>query len=55
MSSVTYEIPQVLDLVRHDPPTHSTVSDGLEALRLRLAAKKSVAEHRPVKLAEIEG
>ena len=38
----------------HDKPTKTTVEDGLQALRMGLAAKKSLAEHRPVKLSEIE-
>ena len=54
MQSFTDEMTQFIDCVRNDKPTQTTVYDGLEALRLGLAAKKSVAEHRPVKLSEIE-
>ncbi len=55
MQSFTDEMTQFIDCVLNDKPTQTTVFDGLEALRLGLAAKKSVAEHRPVKLSEIEG
>lgn len=54
MQSFTDEMTQFIDCVLNDKPTQTTVYDGLEALRLGLAAKKSVAEHRPVKLSEIE-
>lgn len=55
MQSFTDEMTEFIDCVINDKPTKTTVYDGLEALRLGLAAKKSVAEHRPVKLSEIEG
>lgn len=55
MQSFTDEMTQFIDCVINDKPTQTTVYDGLEALRLGLAAKKSVEEHRPVKLSEIEG
>jgi len=55
MQSFTDEMTQFIDCVVNDKPTQTTVYDGLEALRLGLAAKKSVSEHRPVKLSEIEG
>ncbi len=54
MQSFTNEMEEFIDCVLNDKPTKTTVYDGLEALRLGLAAKKSVAEHRPVKLSEIE-
>ena len=54
MQSFTDEMTEFIDCVINDKPTKTTVYDGLEALRLGLAAKKSVAEHRPVKLSEIE-
>lgn len=54
MQSFTDEMTQFIDCVVNDKPTQTTVYDGLEALRLGLAAKKSVEEHRPVKLSEIE-
>ena len=55
MKSFTDEMTEFIDAVVNDKETRTTVNDGLEALRLGLAAKLSVAEHRPVKLDEIEG
>ena len=55
MQSFTDEMTEFIDAVVNDKDTKTTVKDGLEALRLGLAAKLSVAEHRPVKLSEIEG
>lgn len=54
MQSFTDEMIEFIDCVLNDKPVKTTVDDGLQALRLGLAAKKSLAEHRPVKLAEIE-
>ena len=54
MQSFTDEMTEFIDCVLHDNPTKTTVEDGLQALRMGLAAKKSLAEHRPVKLSEIE-
>ncbi len=54
MQSFTDEMTEFIDAVVNDKDTKTTVYDGLEALRLGLAAKLSVAEHRPVKLSEIE-
>ncbi len=54
MQSFTDEMTEFIDAVVNDKATKTTVVDGLEALRLGLAAKLSVAEHRPVKLSEIE-
>lgn len=54
MQSFTDEMTEFINAVQNDVPTKTTVNDGLEALRLGLAAKLSVAEHRPVKLSEIE-
>ncbi|MBQ7740821.1 MAG: inositol 2-dehydrogenase [Eubacterium sp.] len=55
MQSFTDEMNEFIDAVLNDKDTKTTVNDGLEALRLGLAAKLSVKEHRPVKLSEIEG
>lgn len=55
MGSFTAEMTEFIDCVLNDKPTKTTVYDGLEALRLGLAAKLSVKENRPVKLSEIEG
>lgn len=54
MQSFTDEMVQFIDCIQNDKPTQTTVQDGLQALVLGLAAKKSLAEHRPVKLSEIE-
>ncbi len=54
MESFTAEMNQFIDCVINDKPTQTTVYDGLEALRMGLAAKKSLAEGRPVKLSEID-
>ncbi|MCC8023491.1 MAG: inositol 2-dehydrogenase [Clostridiales bacterium] len=53
MASFTEEMEQFVDCVVHDRPVPVSVHDGLQALRVGLAAKKSLAEHRPVKLSEI--
>lgn len=54
MQSFGDEMMEFINAVQNDVPTKTTVNDGLEALRLGLATKLSVAEHRPVKLSEIE-
>ena len=54
MQSFTDEMTEFINAVQNDVLTKTTVNDGLEALRLGLAAKLSVKEHRPVKLSEIE-
>ena len=54
MQSFTDEMTEFINAVQNDIPTKTTVNDGLEARRLGLAATLSVAEHRPVKLSEIE-
>ena len=54
MQSFTDEMTEFINAVQNDELTKTTVNDGLEALRLGLAAKLSVKDHRPVKLSEIE-
>ena len=54
MQSFVDEMTEFIDAVVNDKDTQTTVYDGFEALRLGLAAKLSVEEHRPVKLSEIE-
>lgn len=54
MQSFTDEMTEFINAVQNDELTKTTVNDGLEALRLGLAARLSVKEHRPVKLSEIE-
>ncbi|TME07758.1 MAG: inositol 2-dehydrogenase [Chloroflexi bacterium] len=51
--SYVTEIEAFVDAVLHDKPVPVTGYDGRMALVLGLAAKKSLAEHRPVHLSEI--
>ena len=51
--SYVTEIEAFVDAVLHDKPVPVTGHDGRMALVLGLAAKKSLAEHRPVHLSEI--
>ena len=53
MASFTAEMNEFIDCVINDKETKTTVYDGLEALKLGLAAKISLAEHRAVKISEI--
>ena len=55
MQSFTDEMTQFIDCVKNDKPTRPPYMTGWRRFGLGLAAKKSVAEHRPVKLSEIEG
>ena len=55
MQSFTDEMRQFVDAVQNDKPTPTTGEDGLAAILIALAAKKSVKEGRPVKVAEILG
>jgi myo-inositol 2-dehydrogenase/D-chiro-inositol 1-dehydrogenase len=48
------EMEAFVDAVLHDKPVSVTGYDGRMAAVLGLAAKKSLAEHRPVRLSEIE-
>ena len=47
------EIRQFIDAVENDTEVPVNVVDGLEAVRMGLAATKSLKEHRPVKMSEI--
>ena len=51
--SYVTEMEAFVDAVLHDKPVPVTGYDGRMALVLGLAAKKSLAEHRPVRLSEI--
>ena len=51
--SYVTEIEAFVDAVLHDKPIPVTGYDGHMALVLGLAAKKSLAAHRPVHLSEI--
>ena len=52
MESFTEEIRQFVDAVLNDKETPVGINDGLQPLIMGLAAKKSVLEHRPVKISE---
>jgi myo-inositol 2-dehydrogenase/D-chiro-inositol 1-dehydrogenase len=49
------ELREFFDALANDRPTPVTGLDGLKPVLIGLAAKKSLAEHRPVRIAEIEG
>ncbi len=53
MQSFRDEMIQFVDAVQNDKPTPTTGVDGLNSILVALAAKKSVAEGRPVKISEI--
>lgn len=53
MQSFANEVKQFVDAVVNDTDTPVGVNDGLQAVLIGLAAKKSAAEHRPVALTEI--
>lgn len=54
MQSFRDEMIQFVDCVNNDLPTPTTGLDGLNSILVALAAKKSVAEGRPVKISEIK-
>ena len=54
MQSFATEIKGFIHAIENDTDTPVGVEDGLKPVLMGLAAKKSVAEHRPVKLSEIE-
>jgi predicted dehydrogenase len=54
MDSFAEEMKQFVNALINDTDTPVTGFDGLQSVRLGLAAKKSAAEGRPVKLNEIE-
>ena len=53
MQSYAREIRAFVQAIEQDTETPLGITDGLEAVRMGLAAKKSLAEHRPVRMAEI--
>lgn len=55
MRAYTAEIEAFVEAVQNDTPVPVNQHDGLMAVLVGLAAKKSAQEHRPVKLAEISG
>lgn len=54
MAAYAKEIKCFIQAIKEDTPTPLGVLDGLEPVRMGLAAKKSLEEHRPVKISEIE-
>ena len=54
MQSFATEIKGFINAIENDTDTLVGVEDGLKPVLMGLAAKKSVLEHRPVKLSEIE-
>lgn len=48
------EIDRFGDAISNDRPVSPDANDGLQAVRIAVAAKKSCEEHRPVRLSEIE-
>ncbi len=54
MQSFATEIKGFISAIENDTDTLVGVEDGLKPVLMGIAAKKSVLEHRPVKLSEIE-
>lgn len=54
MQSFAAEVKGFINAIENDTDTLVGVDDGLKPVLMGLAAKKSVEEHRPVKLSEIE-
>ena len=55
MQAYVKEVSDFIDCVQNDKPVPVGIEDGLQAVRIGVAAKKSLAEGREVKLSEIEG
>ena len=53
MMAYANEVNQFVEAIVNDTPTPVNANDGLQPVLIGLAAKKSVDEHRPVKIAEI--
>ena len=53
MDAYGKEVTAFIDAIVNDTPTPLGVEDGLKPVLMGLAAKKSVEEHRPVKISEI--
>ncbi len=54
MQSFTEEVCQFVDAIENDKDVPVGIHAGMQSVKIGLAAKKSVAEHRPVKLSEIQ-
>ncbi|MDR2526070.1 MAG: inositol 2-dehydrogenase [Oscillospiraceae bacterium] len=53
MQAYATEVTEFLEAVEKDTPVPVTAEDGLQAVRIGIAAKKSAKEGRPVQLSEI--
>lgn len=53
MESFAEEMRQFIDAIENDKDTPVGIDDGLQPVRIAMAAKKSLLENRPVKLSEI--
>lgn len=53
MMAYAKEVDSFVEAIVNDTPTEVNANDGLAPVLIGLAAKKSVAEHRPVTIAEI--
>lgn len=53
MAAYASEIDSFVEAIVNDTATPVNANDGLAPVLIGLAAKKSVAEHRPVKIDEI--
>lgn len=53
MQSFTEEVTQFVDAIENDKDVPVGIHAGMQSVKIGLAAKKSVAEHRPVKLSEV--
>ncbi len=54
MQSFTDEVAQFVDAIENDKEVPVGIHAGMQSVKIGLAAKKSVEEHRPVKLSEIQ-
>ena len=54
MAAYAQEISEFVAAIENDTETPVGVEDGLKPVLMGLAAKKSVEEHRPVKISEIQ-
>ncbi|HWQ58885.1 MAG TPA: inositol 2-dehydrogenase [Clostridia bacterium] len=54
MGSYQAEVRMFIESIRNDIPVAVGVEDGLLSIKLGLACKKSLAEHRPVRVDEID-
>ena len=53
MQAYASEVEQFVDAIVNDKEVPVNANDGLQPVLIGLAAKKSVEEHRPVKISEI--